>query len=143
MRTVHHLRHGVAACVEVRPDLRCVPRDWPPDNVWSADWSEVDCGNCLAARDGKPMLHNPGGLGFRIKEIYALVAVHDDNDEGVVGVPTNSGGTMPLVMADDARLDSLRPMFPGLAQRFGRTLRLVKFTTREEIEVFEPEKPPS
>lgn len=83
------------------------------------------------------IIHNPGGLGFRITEIYALVAVHGDDDEAVVG-RTIGGTLMPLVMADKARLESMRPMFPELAKAFGKKLLLIKMTNREDLEVFEP-----
>jgi hypothetical protein len=50
-----------------------------------------------------------GGVGFVIRHVWAMLAVHSDGDEGVMAVrgPT---GWMPLIAADKARLDEIVSM---------------------------------
>lgn len=78
-----------------------------------------------------------GGIGKRIDEMYAFVAVHDDQDEGVMGMPT-AQGWLPMVGADMARMESLKDLAKVLAQRSGKRIRLLRFSVREELEVFDP-----
>lgn len=81
------------------------------------------------------IIHDPGGLGFEIEEVWAFVAVHDeDGDEGVIGAPAPGGGHMPLIAADKERLESLRPMAELIAEKTGKEINLVKFHQREHVE---------
>ena len=76
-----------------------------------------------------------GGVGFRITRLWAYLAVHDDDDEGVIGMQTPDGW-VPLVAADRARLASLRPYAEHVAASAGLVVRLVRFeqmTVEEEI----------
>lgn len=73
------------------------------------------------------------GVGFVINDIYAYLAVHKDGDEGIVGFD----GT-PLIAADLVRLQETRPIAEAIAKRTGMTIRLVRFTTRTELDVIEP-----
>ncbi len=43
---IHILHGGVTACL-----MEGVPRDWPADHCWSADWKDVTCRHCLAGKD--------------------------------------------------------------------------------------------
>jgi len=78
-----------------------------------------------------------GGVGFVIRDLYAFLAVHADGDEGVVGMPVG-GSMLPLVAADRERLEALRPYARAAARASGLSIRLVRFTAREEIEVIDP-----
>lgn len=73
------------------------------------------------------------GVGFVINDIYAYLAVAGDGDEGIVGF----GGT-PLIAADLTRLHETRPIAEAIAKQTGITIRLVRFTTRTELDVIEP-----
>lgn len=83
-------------------------------------------------------IHDPGGLGFVITEVYAYLAVHDDGDEAVAGATMPDGTLMPLIAADPARLEALRPYAEAVARLAGKRIRLVRFTTRTDIETIEP-----
>lgn len=73
-------------------------------------------------------------MAFRIVSLHAFVAVGKDGDEGLVA--TMKGNTwLPMVAADPARLEQLRPEAEEIARVTGQTIRLVRFTQREEIEV--------
>lgn len=72
-----------------------------------------------------------------ITEMFAFIAV-DETGEGVLAVQTSDGMMMPLVGADLARIDSLRPIAQQLATAHNQTIKLIKFTVREELEVIRP-----
>ena len=69
----------------------------------------------------------------RIKEMFAFVAEGSGpDDEGVVGMNTGSGW-MPLVGADMARVESLKPIARGIAAQTGKKIKLLHFTQREDL----------
>uniref|UniRef100_A0A6M3X503 Uncharacterized protein n=1 Tax=viral metagenome TaxID=1070528 RepID=A0A6M3X503_9ZZZZ len=69
----------------------------------------------------------------RIEEMYAFVTEDSGpEDEGIVGM--NLGfGWMPLVGADMARVESLKPIVRGIAAETGKRIKLLHFTHREEL----------
>lgn len=73
-------------------------------------------------------------MAFKITEIYAFIAVGPDGDEGVCGFQS-AGTFMPMVCADQARVDSLRPVAVSLAAITGARITLAKFSVREDMEV--------
>lgn len=74
---------------------------------------------------------------LRIDEMYAFVS-QDDDGEGIVGFKTPDGW-MPMVAADMARVESLKPMAEKLA--VGMRIALVRFSTREVIQQFGDDPP--
>lgn len=71
----------------------------------------------------------------RIDSMFAFVAEDSGpDDEGVIGAMTKDGW-MPLVGADMARVNSLRPIAEGVAQQLGKPVKLLHFTKREDLEV--------
>jgi len=83
------------------------------------------------------VMHDEGGTGFHIERLWAYVAVHDDGDEGIVGA-TVAGNLMPLVAADKARLDQLRPWAEAAARASDKAVRLVRFDRRTDVETIRP-----
>jgi hypothetical protein len=77
------------------------------------------------------------GLGYVVRDIYVYLAVHEDGDEGVVAMRMGSAW-IPLVAADPIRLAQLRPIAEATARTTGKSIRLVRFTTREEVETIDP-----
>ena len=77
----------------------------------------------------------------RITEMFAFV-VEDSgpDDEGVPAIETPRG-VLPLMGADTQRMMSLKPFVQHLANQMNKPVRLLKFTTMEEVEVLTPEKP--
>jgi hypothetical protein len=75
---------------------------------------------------------------LRIEEIFAFTVVDTDGTEGV---PAFKSGEhiLPMMGADSARIEDLRPMAQQWANRNGLPMTLVRFTTREEVEVIQPE----
>ena len=77
----------------------------------------------------------------RIEEMYAFI-VEDTgpDDEGVIAIqsPPGNDGTilwLPLVGADMARVNSLRPTAVGIARQLGKPLKLVHFSNRQDLEI--------
>jgi hypothetical protein len=77
------------------------------------------------------------GLMPHIGAMWAFLAIDSDGDEGVCAFkgPTT---WMPMVAADEKRLSSLRQMAQKLANERGVTIRLVKFTAREDLDIIAP-----
>ena len=71
----------------------------------------------------------------RIDSLYAFVAEDTGSgDEGIIGAKT-AEGWMPLVGADMARVKSLRPLAEAIARETGKTIKLLHFETRREVEI--------
>lgn len=75
---------------------------------------------------------------FKITELYAWVI--EDPTDGDEGVPAIEGplGPMPLIGADGARIESLRPAAENVARQVGRPVRLCKFSQMEVLEEIQP-----
>lgn len=71
---------------------------------------------------------------LRIDELYAYVSVNDDGDEGLCAFVADDGSWMPMVAADEARVEQMRPIAQGIVRQ-GIPVRLLRFSTRSEIEV--------
>ena len=71
----------------------------------------------------------------RIEQMYAFVCEDSGpEDEGIIGMQTGMGW-MLLVGADMARVESLRPIAETTARSLGKPVKLLRFTTREEVEI--------
>jgi hypothetical protein len=80
--------------------------------------------------------HSPPNYLGRIDSIWIVLSV-DDGGEGVVAAPFG-GMTFPLIAADKQRVEQIRPIAIRIARDLGKVCRLIKFTTREEVEVYQP-----
>jgi hypothetical protein len=73
----------------------------------------------------------------RIDQIWAVLSV-DETGEGVVAAPIQQGMlTVPLIAADEARLEDIKKLAYQLAKLTGKKMRLVKFSTRTVVEEIE------
>ena len=121
-----------------RPRLPCQPSPrscgaWGSSGGHGGGRGAVGAGTSSSRWGGQHM-------GRRIIEMYAWVSDHPDG-EGVLAAELDGLGTVPLVGADLARADSLRPVAQALADAFGQEARLLRFTVREECEVLLPKDP--
>ena len=76
----------------------------------------------------------------KITEIYTFVSV-DEGGEGIVGMTLPIGGRetfMPFVCADKERMEALKPMAKQICERGKKKIKLIRLTTREEIEEYLP-----
>jgi hypothetical protein len=101
----------------------------------------LDCINEIAdyaANLDLSKLESPPNYLGRIDAIWAFLSI-DDGGEGVVAAPLQLRmASVPLIAADKARLDSLKPLARKLATVFKKPIRLVKFSTRENVETYQP-----
>ena len=73
----------------------------------------------------------------RIKEMFAFVAEDSGpDDEGITAMLVGHAW-IPMVGADMARVDSLRPIAAKIARRTGKPVKLLRFTNREDLEVIQ------
>jgi hypothetical protein len=69
-----------------------------------------------------------------------LVISTDDTGEGVCAGPLLGPGTLaPLIAADEERLASIKPWAELIATTTKRTLKLIKFSVREEVMEIKPQ----
>lgn len=77
----------------------------------------------------------------RIDDCWMYIS-EDTKGEGVCGMMTSAvTGTpifMPLVAADEERLRALKPMAEQIAKETGKKIKLIKLSTREDIEDINP-----
>lgn len=77
---------------------------------------------------------------LHIESMFAFICTDLDGSEGVPAIgPMPDGTVYPLMGADLERMASLRQYAEKLAEG-GRLVKLVKFTHREELEIFPPKK---
>jgi hypothetical protein len=76
--------------------------------------------------------------GKPINEILVCISQTGDgnSDEGVLVMNTTIGW-MPMFEADAEKFDSLREKAKQCAKARGIAVKLVRFTTREELEIIE------
>lgn len=83
------------------------------------------------------LVHAPKNTIVHINEVWAFLSVDkDDNTEGIIAMHSPMG-PLPMIAADAARLMSLLPEVEKMVQQSGVTVRLVKFTNREEVRLIE------
>ncbi len=81
---------------------------------------------------------------LHINEIWAWVSV-DEEGEGILSVQALIDGEltwMPLVGADQERMDSLRAQAVRIAERERRTVKLIHLSVRTDLETIEPTAQP-
>lgn len=84
------------------------------------------------------IIYDPGGNGFRIERLWASLTIHNDGDEGVSAFLGRDQTWMPMVCADDARVESLRPMAKQLATLTAKPIMLAKFEQRTDAGLIVP-----
>ena len=75
--------------------------------------------------------------GHVVDELYAFLLIDEDGDESVPAVGTEVG-MLPLVGADWARIDAMRPIAQRIADENGKEITLARFHLRENLEVIKP-----
>jgi len=71
----------------------------------------------------------------KIEQLYAFISYDKDiDDEGIIGTVMGDRW-MPLVGADMARVESLRPIAKDIATKTHHNVKLIVFRNREEVEV--------
>ena len=74
---------------------------------------------------------------LKVNQIYAFFSVNQDDDIEGLAAFVDKGTVIPLIAADKTRMEELKLIAQDMAKKEGMALRLVKFTSREEVEVFD------
>lgn len=82
------------------------------------------------------IIHDPGNT-FKVENLWAYCSV-DEGGEGIIAFARPDGTMIPLIGADETRVDQYREMAKTLAKRYGKKIVCKKFSTFEVIETFEP-----
>lgn len=73
---------------------------------------------------------------FRIETLHVFIARDADGVEGVPSVLAAGGVMMPLVAADEVRLQLIMPLARALAKANDMEITHVRFNGREDLEKF-------
>jgi hypothetical protein len=76
--------------------------------------------------------------GFRIASLTAYTTIGADDEEGVIGFLSPEGTWVPLVAADETRLDGLRDKAQLVADLTGYEVRVRRFEHVVEVETLRP-----
>ena len=76
---------------------------------------------------------------LRIDEMFAFIA-SDETGEGICAFPRGDGMMMPMVGADMDRVSDLRTIAQAVATHTGKTIKICRFSTREQIGEILPQK---
>lgn len=74
----------------------------------------------------------------RIDSVFAFVVVDDDGTEGVPAIESD-GVAYPLMGADLAMVEILKPHARALAKQTGKPVALVHFSRRTLQEIYQPD----
>ncbi len=78
-------------------------------------------------------------MRFRISTIWAFVALEDDQEGICAQMVVGPGGNtwMPMIGADEKRLEQLRPIAAEIAKASGKRIELIRFVRGAVVETFE------
>lgn len=85
----------------------------------------------------KTIINMPRNYLEKITELYVFVSI-DEGGEGMISRSFEIEGQtimMPFVCADKARMESLKPLALEMGAMGNRTIRLIKLTDRQELEI--------
>lgn len=75
---------------------------------------------------------------LKINELWAWVSVDaEDQNEGIITLGSPMG-PLPMIGADKDRMLSMRQLASQAAKNSGIQVKLIRFTTREDIETLSP-----
>jgi len=80
---------------------------------------------------------SPDGVQ-RIDPLWMIIFIDDAGREIVVQAKLTTGDYAPMIAADSARLESMMTAARELAKASNKTMRLVKFTNRVDVEEIGP-----
>lgn len=72
-------------------------------------------------------------MSFKIKDLWAYISIAEDGEEGICAVMLEDKW-MPMVMANQERIKSMRTIAEKMAKESGKTIKFVRFSTRTDLE---------
>jgi hypothetical protein len=82
---------------------------------------------------GDTLYQIPPNTQFHIEALYAFLSQDEQGREGVCAMIDPFGGSFPMVVARLDHVEQLKPIAAKMQKDVGRKIKLVKFTTREEL----------
>ena len=73
-----------------------------------------------------------------IEKLYAWIMVDEDGDEAIPAMTLADNGWLPMIGADEARMESLRPIVQRIADKRGLMAVLKVFGTGVVIDEINP-----
>lgn len=78
-------------------------------------------------------------MSFRVVKVWAALGIDGDDDECMMAADTGAGQFVPLVAADESRLESMRSFVKTvLVKQLGAPVKIVEFSVRTDLETIEP-----
>lgn len=77
---------------------------------------------------------------LKIDDLHVFISKDAVGNEGIPAVSLPNGMMLPMVCADQERVDALRSYAQDIAEMTGTEIKLVRFFNREEVEVIAPAK---
>lgn len=71
--------------------------------------------------------------GFKIKNVTAFIAEDKDGTEGVMAYRNDNDMWMPLICADEVRVEQMFPMAEHIAKTLDKPFRVIQFAERKDI----------
>lgn len=68
----------------------------------------------------------------KVTELYAFICVEDSGDEGIMAFTAPSGVTLPMIGADMARVNALRPIADKMSKHYNRFYEIKYFVLKEQ-----------
>jgi hypothetical protein len=73
-------------------------------------------------------------MAYKIETLSAYVTVDDNGEEGICAFrDPGSNMMMPMVCADNIRIQLFEPIAREMSLATGKTIKLIRFSQREEI----------
>lgn len=79
------------------------------------------------------MTDKPDYRGFRMTTIHCIVAIDDNDEEGIPAITVPFHGSLPLIAANEERLIQITTMAQKVADDMGKNFKIVRFSMREDI----------
>jgi len=83
-------------------------------------------------------IHDPGGNGVAMTEVWAWVAVHSEGEQSITAVMVPGQGNTPLVFQQERVARQFLPLVQQLARQTGKPQRLVRLSNPETVTEVHP-----
>lgn len=78
-------------------------------------------------------------MAFKIESVRAFISEDENGEEGILAM---SAGLvmMPMICADQARFERMRPLALSIAMMMKKRVKVIKLSQREDLEIlYDPE----
>lgn len=73
---------------------------------------------------------------MKVKQLFAFVGAGPD--DGILAMGDSPESMVPMVFAEEATIERLRPIVGQIVRKTGKAALLIKFTVAEKIAEFNP-----